>query len=295
MSMNGYRYRAVFSNTCGSATSSAATLQVENDEPPTITFASNVSLWPPNHSYATFTVGAIVAGISDDETTGLTAADAEIWKVTSDEPDNANGSGDDDGDNDNDSDGDGIDDDNGDGNSDGGGDGNTTNDIVIASDCKSVDVRRERASSGNGRVYRIYVRVGDDNGNMSSSAAYFTVSIPHSRNRAAVDDGINHDRTCGGTLKPSSAATGLGYLLMQNTPNPFSAATTIAYTVPLPSSVSLAIYDARGSLVESIVDALQPAGTHVAHVDGAKLPSGTYAYVLKSDGVVLARTMVLVR
>ena len=48
-----------------------------------------------------------------------------------------------------------------------GGDGNTINDIVIAGDCKSVQLRKERMGSGNGRVYTITLTVTDSGGNTS--------------------------------------------------------------------------------------------------------------------------------
>ena len=44
-------------------------------------------------------------------------------------------------------------------NNSGGSDGNTINDIVIAANCKSVQLRAERDSSLNGRVYTITFHV----------------------------------------------------------------------------------------------------------------------------------------
>ncbi len=73
----------------------------------------------------------------------------------------------------------------------GGGDGNTTNDIVIAADCESVQLRAERIGSGNGRVYTITFEVTDASGNVSIATA--KVTVPKSQNgAAAVDDGPNH-------------------------------------------------------------------------------------------------------
>jgi hypothetical protein len=70
----------------------------------------------------------------------------------------------------------------------GNGDGNTLNDIVIAADCKSVQLRAERVGNGNGRVYTITFKVTDSSGNVSTATA--KVSVPHSPNgSAAVDDG----------------------------------------------------------------------------------------------------------
>ncbi|MGH9969960.1 MAG: hypothetical protein ACREBG_19500, partial [Pyrinomonadaceae bacterium] len=63
-----------------------------------------------------------------------------------------------------------------------------TNDIVIATDCKSVQLRSERMGNGNGRVYTITFKVTDASGNVSKATA--KVTVPHSQNgSAAVDDG----------------------------------------------------------------------------------------------------------
>jgi hypothetical protein len=65
---------------------------------------------------------------------------------------------------------------------DGNGDGSTLNDIVIAGDCKSAQLRAERSVSGNGRVYVITFKVQDSAGNFTTSTARVTVrsspSIP---------------------------------------------------------------------------------------------------------------------
>ena len=71
------------------------------------------------------------------------------------------------------------------------GDGDTTNDILIAANCKSVQLRSERKSNGNGRVYTITFKVTDTSGNVSTATA--TVTVPHSENgAAAVDDGPSY-------------------------------------------------------------------------------------------------------
>ena len=117
-----------------------------------------VQIWPPNHKYSTVKVTDLVASASDICDPSVDIGDVRISKVTSDEPENA------------------------------GGDGNTINDIVIASDCKSVQLRAERMGNGNGRVYTITFKVTDASGNVSTATA--KVTVPHSQNGSpAVDDG----------------------------------------------------------------------------------------------------------
>ena len=157
-SVNGNQYRAVFTNTCGTATTTAATLTTCT--PPVITLSTNsATLWPPNHDYYTFNVTDFVASATSN-CDGNLLNSVVIASVSSDEPeDNPNG-----------------------------GDGNTLNDIVIAQDCKSVQLRAERDGNLNGRVYTITFKVTDSVGN--TSTATVKVSVPLDQNGApAVDDG----------------------------------------------------------------------------------------------------------
>jgi predicted outer membrane repeat protein len=149
---NGNQYRAVFTNSCGTATTTAATLMV--NAPAINLTTTNINVWPPNHNYHTFNVSDFVAS-----GTGC-SGNVVIASVSSDEPEN-NASG---------------------------ADGNTLNDIVIAPDCKSVQLRAERDGNLNGRVYRITFRVRDSQGN--AITAVTTVSVPINQMGApAVDDG----------------------------------------------------------------------------------------------------------
>jgi hypothetical protein len=116
---------------------------------PTITLRPAISLWPPNHAYRTVTIAQMVESVSDN-CSMLSPGDVVIEKVTSDEPDNCRD------------------------------DGNTINDIVIASDCRSVQLRAERAETGDGRVYTVILRLRDNRGNVAQRE--FEVSAPIVRN-----------------------------------------------------------------------------------------------------------------
>ena len=83
-----------------------------------------------------------------------------ITQVTSDEPDDANGSG----------------------------DGNTADDIVIGNTGQWVDLRAEREGRGNGRVYTIQVSAADASGN--TGTATFEVQVPHDQRGGAVKDKV---------------------------------------------------------------------------------------------------------
>jgi hypothetical protein len=139
-------------------------ITVKDTQPPVIVLkAQPIKLWPANHKYVTLKVSDLVASVRDNCGRQVGISSVRISAVSSDEPDDANGAG----------------------------DGNTTNDIVIAADCKSVQLRAERSGNGNGRVYTITLKVTDAAGNVATATA--KVTVPHSQNGpAAVDDGPDH-------------------------------------------------------------------------------------------------------
>jgi hypothetical protein len=153
---------ATATDAAGNSRSCSFTVTVKDVGAPVITTnGQTITLWPPNHKYVTVNVSDLVTSASDLCDPSVSLSSVIISKVTSDELENS------------------------------GGDGNTTNDIVIATDCKSVQLRSERMGNGNGRVYTITFKVTDASGNFSTATA--KVTVPHSQNgSAAVDDGPHY-------------------------------------------------------------------------------------------------------
>ncbi len=85
-----------------------------------------------------------------------------------------------------------------------------------------------------------------------------------------------------GVKKTSPKST--GYYLNQNFPNPFNPSTVISYQLSANSYVSLRVYDILGREVETIVEARQPAGSHMVRFDGTSLAGGVYICCLTADG-----------
>lgn len=84
--------------------------------------------------------------------------------------------------------------------------------------------------------------------------------------------------------------------LLANYPNPFAAATTLAYTLRRPSDVSLKVYDLLGREVAVLVEPQQQAaGRHEVPFDGRRLATGTYVCVLHIGGARFTRAMTHVR
>lgn len=85
------------------------------------------------------------------------------------------------------------------------------------------------------------------------------------------------------------------YVLGQNYPNPFNPATTISFSVPTQSFVSLKIYDALGRVVSILVSKLLSAGTYSRQWDAKGLASGVYFYRLLAGSFIETKKLVLLR
>ncbi|HMG74663.1 MAG TPA: HYR domain-containing protein, partial [Pyrinomonadaceae bacterium] len=147
----------------GNHSSCTQTVTVVDNEAPTFTIAATQTMWPPNHKYQNFLMTSFVTSVHDNCDGTIPVSNVVITKVTSDEIENGNG------------------------------DGNTTNDIVIAANCKSVQLRSEREGNSNGRVYTIFFSVTDAAGNKGTGTA--KVVVPHNPGETAVDSGPHYTVT----------------------------------------------------------------------------------------------------
>ena len=83
----------------------------------------------------------------------------------------------------------------------------------------------------------------------------------------------------------SSCGFPASYRLFQNYPNPFNPITTINYSVPQSSFVTIKVYDVLGREVETLVNEYKQAGYYNCklRIENGELPSGVYFYKLQTD------------
>jgi hypothetical protein len=89
--------------------------------------------------------------------------------------------------------------------------------------------------------------------------------------------------------------TPLVFSLESNYPNPFNPTTTIAFTLPEPETVKLAVFDLQGNAVATLVNGRTEPGRHTAVFDGTGLPSGVYFYRLEAGNSTETRQLVLLK
>jgi enediyne biosynthesis protein E4 len=89
------------------------------------------------------------------------------------------------------------------------------------------------------------------------------------------------------------------YSLKQNYPNPFNPSTTIEYSVPKASQVSLKIFNLLGTEIAELVNEVKQPGFYSVNADFSKfkngLSSGIYFYQLKSGNFLSTQKMILIK
>jgi hypothetical protein len=99
----------------------------------------------------------------------------------------------------------------------------------------------------------------------------------------------------------SDEMAGPAALLRQNSPNPFSSETRIAYTVPAPGvPVRVEVYSVDGRLIRTLFDGWAEPGSSVAEWDGrtetgAEAAAGVYFCVLETPTTSVQRKVVMLR
>ncbi len=104
----------------------------------------------------------------------------------------------------------------------------------------------------------------------------------------------------GATSVSQTVARPASFAMAQNFPNPFNPTTTITYTLPEATSVTLQIFNILGRAVRTIKTERQVPGGHRLTWDGlddsgAPLASGVYLYRIMTGSTVRTRKMTLLK
>ena len=111
---------------------------------------------------------------------------------------------------------------------------------------------------------------------------------------------INSDGSLGMAVVPVPDTTPALIQLAQNHPNPFNPSTEISFSLPERQHAVLRVFDTKGRVVRTLLDAESGPGSQSVHWDGRgaggnTVPSGLYFYRLESGEVSQVRKMVLIK
>ncbi len=90
------------------------------------------------------------------------------------------------------------------------------------------------------------------------------------------------------------------FSLSQNYPNPFNSSTIIEYDLPIPSIVTIDIYNMLGQKVRTLVDGNRVAGSYKVEWDGntnggRAAATGVYLYRIQASGFVKTKKMLILK
>ena len=87
----------------------------------------------------------------------------------------------------------------------------------------------------------------------------------------------------------------INYRLSQNYPNPFNPVTTISYSLPVKSQVTLVVYNTLGESVKQLVNEEKEAGRYKVEFDATSLSSGIYFYRIQAGSFIQTKKMILMK
>ncbi|MBS4036468.1 MAG: T9SS type A sorting domain-containing protein [Ignavibacterium sp.] len=85
------------------------------------------------------------------------------------------------------------------------------------------------------------------------------------------------------------------FYLRQNYPNPFNSYTTIEFSIPFYSFITLKIYDILGREIKTLISSDIQSGNHKINFDASDFASGIYIYQLRADNSIISRKLILLK
>ncbi|MDR3626442.1 MAG: T9SS type A sorting domain-containing protein [Ignavibacteriaceae bacterium] len=85
------------------------------------------------------------------------------------------------------------------------------------------------------------------------------------------------------------------FTLSQNYPNPFNPSTTINYSLPDESRVTIKVYNVLGKEVETLINEEKNAGNYKVEFKNCNLPSGVYFYKMQAGNYLEIKKLMLLK
>jgi len=115
----------------------------------------------------------------------------------------------------------------------------------------------------------------------------------------AIQAHLNHGDNIGNCPSPkntfSNEIENDGFSLSQNSPNPFTNSSMIAFYLPETGYAEIKVYDMLSREVATVLSSKLSSGSHSVRLDGSKLQAGIYFYKLMSNNQSLTKTMIITR
>jgi photosystem II stability/assembly factor-like uncharacterized protein len=172
-----------------------------------------------------------------------------------------------------------------------------TNSYSLLYDIDFVDVRTGYVVGENGAI--LYTLDGGATWTpekTTTNVNFYSVSFPSVSTGYVVGDRGTILKTTDGVSAVKAKAANhapQSFTLEQNFPNPFNPKTTIRFSIPSSSRITLKVYNVLGKEVATLIDQPLESGEHVVNFDAANLASGIYFYQLQAGDFVQTKKMIV--
>jgi hypothetical protein len=153
--------------------------------------------------------------------------------------------------------------------------------------------------TNTGRRYYQYIVPSSVNGStVTWPSSYDLAQVAWTQNNLTVETPPSLGNISG--INDKNVLNGKKYALYQNYPNPFNPSTVITYTVPVAGNVTVEVLNILGQRVATLVDQVQPAGTHsltwnAQNDRGVKITSGVYFLKMQAGSFTQIKKMLLLK
>ncbi len=128
---------------------------------------------------------------------------------------------------------------------------------------------------------------------VNGGTGYLTIEVGNADNPT---DTIIYNLTASTEPSATVETEKLGqFELFQNYPNPFNPTTTITYTVPERTNVSVKVYNITGKEVAALVNEVKDQGAYSVNFNAENLSSGVYFYKISAGQFSSVRKMILIK
>ncbi|MFH0733432.1 MAG: C25 family cysteine peptidase [bacterium] len=103
------------------------------------------------------------------------------------------------------------------------------------------------------------------------------------------DGSYAYSKTIEATLAPST------FSLEQNYPNPFNPSTTINFSIPEKSNVSIKVFNSLGQIIEELVNSSYEPGFYSIQFNPANYSSGVYYYQMHAGSFIQIKKMMMIK
>ena len=164
-------------------------------------------------------------------------------------------------------------------------------DIRYSSGRIAEDLSRSKTIELNGVTYPVKIKVE----NMSVSLQDESGKEISTNLKSGEEFIIANNAITKFTVLSGELIAPIEYSLDQNYPNPFNPSTTIKFSVPEATNVTLTIYNALGQKVTELVNGKLDAGRYSYQWNASNVATGMYIYELRADKFVSVKKMILLK